>query len=281
MSLTRTFAQVDVFSSRPLLGNPVAVVLEGSGLDSTQMQRFTSWTNLSEATFVTAPTHPDADYAVRIFTGDRELPFAGHPTLGTCHAWLAAGGRPRGELITQECGGGLIGIRRDEADGALYFAAPERRRTGPLDGADIDAIAQGLGVARSEIVDHQWCENGPPWQAVLLRSATQVLALHPDAAQLAGRYVGVVAAHQPDADTQFEVRAFFPAAHGLGEDPVTGSLNAAIGQWLIGSGLAPERYRVAQGTRLGRAGRVSVERVDGTVWTGGQCVTVLEGTVRL
>jgi PhzF family phenazine biosynthesis protein len=268
---------VDVFSATPLLGNPVAVVLDGNGLDDAQMQRFAAWTNLSEATFVTGARHPDANYAVRIFTGSRELPFAGHPTLGTCHAWLAAGGTPRDEVIVQECGIGLVRVRRS-ADGALSFAAPERRRSGPLDDADVDAIARALAVPREEIVDHQWCDNGPPWQTLLLRSAEQVRALRPRGAQLADRFVGVVA---PQPSGGYEVRAFFPTAFGIGEDPVTGSLHAAIGQWLIGAGLAPERYRATQGGSLGRAGQVTVELADGTVWVGGQCTTVLRGTADL
>jgi PhzF family phenazine biosynthesis protein len=281
MSSGRSFAQVDVFSSRSLLGNPVAVVLDGDGLDARQMQRFTAWTNLSEATFVTRPGHPEADYAVRIFTGSRELPFAGHPTLGTCHAWLAAGGSPRGEVIIQECGIGLVRIRADETGSALFFAAPERRRSGPLDAADVNAISRGLGVPGSDIVDHQWCDNGPPWQTLLLRSTAQLRAVRPRGDQLAGRFVGVVAPQPPGADGAFEVRAFFPTALGIGEDPVTGSLHAAIGQWLIEAGRAPEHYRATQGGCVGRAGQVTVERIDDTVWIGGHCATVLQGIAAL
>jgi PhzF family phenazine biosynthesis protein len=272
---------VDVFTAVPLLGNPVAVVLDPEGLTTEQMQAFTDWTNLSEATFVGPPTHPDADYSVRIFTSGRELPFAGHPTLGTCHAWLAAGGAPKGEAVVQECGVGLVPIRLDPGTGALSFRAPERRRSGPLDEADVDLIARGLGIDREDIVDHQWCDNGPPWQAVMLRSAADVLDLQPGSALLDGLFVGVIGPHPSGAATQFEVRAFFPTVHGLAEDPVTGSLNAALGQWLIGSGLAGAGYTAAQGTRLGRAGRVRVERVDGGVWVGGHSVTVLEGTATI
>ena len=281
MSAGRPFAQVDVFAAEPLRGNPVAVVLEADGLDAGRMQRLADWTNLSETTFVTAPTRPEADYAVRIFTGARELPFAGHPTLGTAHAWLEAGGRPHGEEIVQECGVGLVRLRRGPAEGQLSFAAPPPRRTGPLDEAELGVLADGLGIGRADIVDSSWCDNGPPWQAILLGSAAQVLAVDPDPGILTGRFVGVVGAHEPGADTQFEVRAFFPAAHGLGEDPVTGSLNAAAAQWLVGAGHAPARYTVAQGTRLGRRGRVDIEVVDGTVWVGGHCTTVLRGTAAL
>lgn len=281
MSRSRAFAQVDVFTEVAMMGNPVAVVLDGEDLPTEQMQRFTDWTNLSEATFVVAPTHPDADYAVRIFTAGRELPFAGHPTLGTCHAWLAAGGVPQRESVVQQCGVGLVAIRRDQASGALSFRAPDRQRSGPLDDAALDAIVRGLRLGHADVVDHQWCDNGPPWQTVMLRSAADVLAIQPDATALTGLFVGVIGPHPVDAEADFEVRGFFPTAQGLGEDPVTGSLNAAIGQWLFGSGRRPDRYVAAQGTRLGRAGRVTVTRVDDAVWVGGQCATVLHGTATL
>lgn len=288
----RPFLQVDVFTATPYLGNPLAVVLDGQGLSTEQMQAFTDWTNLSECTFVLPPSTQGraagADYRVRIFCPGRELPFAGHPTLGTAHAWLRAGGKPRGEQVVQECGVGLVAIRRDGP--RLAFAAPALRRSGPLDKADVALIARGLGVARDDIVAHQWCDNGPGWRGVMLRSAEQVLALKPDAAVLAGLdigvvgprgKVGVVGASDEDG-IAFEVRAFFPGHGGLAEDPVTGSLNAALAQWLIGAGLAPERYVASQGTALRRAGRVHIERVaDGTVWVGGESVTCVHGTVRL
>lgn len=283
----RRFAQVDVFTATPLLGNPVAVVLDSDGLTTEQMQRFTDWTNLSEATFLVPPTHPEADYAVRIFTAGRELPFAGHPTLGTCHAWLAAGGVPRGAVVVQECGAGLVPVRRS-VDGDLAFAAPERLRSGPLGEDEVATIADGLGVPRDDVVDHAWCDNGPPWQTVLLRSADDVLAVRPRADVLGQRFVGVVGLHTAASgggshggDVALEVRGFFPGPGGFAEDPVTGSLNAAVGQWLIGSGRLPERYVGTQGTALGRAGRVAVERAAGQVWVGGGTVTVLEGTAAL
>lgn len=285
----RAFAQVDVFTATPYKGNPLAVVLDGTGLDTGAMQAFTDWTNLSECTFVLPPTVPEADYRVRIFCPGRELPFAGHPTLGTAHAWLQAGGRPRGEQLVQECGVGLVPIRIDGA--RLAFAAPPLRREGPLDEADVALIARGLGVDRQEIVAHSWCDNGPGWRAVMLGSAEQVLALRPDPAVLAGLdigvvgprgKVGVVGAQAAGLDSLFEVRAFFPGNNGLTEDPVTGSLNAALAQWLIGSGRAPQRYVAAQGTALNRAGRVHVEQVpDGTVWIGGESVTCVQGRVAL
>ena len=285
----RAFAQVDVFTATPYKGNPLAVVLDGTGLDTEAMQAFTDWTNLSECTFVLPPTVPEADYRVRIFCPGRELPFAGHPTLGTAHAWLQAGGRPRGPHLVQECGVGLVPIRIDGA--RLAFAAPPLRRDGPLDEADVALIARGLGVDRQDIVAHSWCDNGPGWRAVMLGSAEQVLALRPDPAVLAGLdigvvgprgKVGVVGAQAAGLDSLFEVRAFFPGNNGLTEDPVTGSLNAALAQWLIGAGMAPPRYVAAQGTALQRAGRVHIERDDsGTVWVGGHSVTCVTGTVVL
>ena len=275
----RPFAQVDVFTAVPYLGNPLAVVLDGSGLSTEQMQAFTDWTNLSEATFVLPPTQPDADYAVRIFCPGRELPFAGHPTLGTCHAWLQMGGVPKGRDVVQECGVGLVKIQRQGT--RLSFAAPALRRGGPLDEADVQLIAKGLGLNRSDILHHAWCDNGPQWRGVMLASAEQLLALKPDAKLLQGLDIGVVAL-LTTGDAQFEVRAFFPGNNGLTEDPVTGSLNAAMGQWLMGEGLAPDSYVVSQGTCLGRAGRVHMQRDEqNQVWVGGESVTCIEGSVLL
>lgn len=275
---SHAFRQVDVFTATPLLGNPVAVVHDAEGITTEQMHAFTSWTNLSEATFLLEPTDAAADYRVRIFCPGRELPFAGHPTLGTCHAWLEAGGVPQGDVIVQECGAGLVRIRRN--GDVLAFAAPPLQRSGPLDEADVDRIARGLGLTRADIVDHQWCDNGPGWQAVLLEAAEQVLAIKPDPAILAGLDVGVIGPH-PAGDVDVEVRAFFPGNSGLTEDPVTGSLNAALAQWLIGSGRLPESYIAAQGTAMGRAGRVHVERVGVDIWIGGRCVTVIDGQVAI
>lgn len=278
----RPFQQVDVFTETPYLGNPLAVVLDGSGLSTETMQQFTDWTNLSECTFVLPPTAEGqaagADYRVRIFCPGRELPFAGHPTLGTCHAWLKAGGQARGEHVVQECGVGLVRIRRDGA--RLAFAAPPLRRSGPLDEADVALIARGLGLSRDDIVGHAWCENGPPWRGVMLRSAEQVLTVRPDATVLAGLEIGLVGPQPAGSDTAFEVRAFFHGHQALSEDPVTGSLNAAVAQWLIGAGLAPDRYVAAQGTAMGRAGRVHIERdAGGTIWVGGASVTCISGQV--
>ena len=289
MSRARPFQQVDVFTDTACLGNPLAVVLDGSGLSTEEMQRFTDWTNLSECTFVLPPTAEGraagADYRVRIFCPGRELPFAGHPTLGTCHAWLQAGNPTQTPgMVVQECGVGLVRIRQTTVSDRtrLAFAAPPLRRNGPLDEPSVERIARGLGVQRDEIVAHAWCDNGPGWQAVMLADADRVRSLRPDPALLAGLEVGVVAPQTPGLDTALEVRAFFPGNNGVAEDPVTGSLNAALAQWLIGAGLAPERYVAAQGTVLGRAGRVHVERdADGTVWIGGDSVSCIRGEVTL
>ena len=275
----RPFAQVDVFTTVPYLGNPLAVVLDGTGLSTEQMQAFTDWTNLSEATFVLPPTQREADYSVRIFCPGRELPFAGHPTLGTCHAWLQAGGVPKGRDVVQECGVGLVNIQRQGT--RLAFAAPPLRRGGPLDEADVQLIAKGLGVARSDVLHHAWCDNGPKWRGVMLASAEQLLALKPDPERLKGLDIGVVAP-LTKGEAQFEVRAFFPGNNGLAEDPVTGSLNAAMGQWLMGAGLAPNSYVASQGACLARAGRVYVNRDEqNQVWVGGESVTCIEGSVKL
>jgi len=287
----RAFKQVDVFTAQPYLGNPLAVVLDGSGLCTEEMQHFTNWTNLSEATFLLPPTQDGADYRVRIFCPGRELPFAGHPTLGSCHAWLQAGGTPKGQYVIQECGAGLVKLRRD-AD-RLAFAAPPLKKSGPLPEADLVLIARGLGVDRADILHHAWCDNGPNWRGVMLRSAQQVLALKPDGQVLAGLDIGVVGPHgkvgvvgahsaqAPGSECAFEVRAFFPGNNAMAEDPVTGSLNAALAQWLIGAGLAPPQYIVSQGTALGRAGRVHVTQDGDDIWIGGGSVTCIDGTVML
>jgi PhzF family phenazine biosynthesis protein len=281
----RPFKQVDVFTETPYRGNPLAVVLDGTGLSTETMQHFTDWTNLSECTFVLPPTDEGhaagADYRVRIFCPGRELPFAGHPTLGTCHAWLQAGGQPRApQHVVQECGVGLVRIQRDGE--RLAFAAPPLRRSGPLDEADVVLIARGLGLSRDDIVAHAWCENGPPWRGVMLRSAAQVLAVRPDATMLAGLEIGLVGPQPAGSDTAFEVRAFFHGHQTLSEDPVTGSLNAAVAQWLIGAGMAPPSYIASQGTAMARAGRVHIDRdADGTIWVGGASVTCITGEVAL
>jgi PhzF family phenazine biosynthesis protein len=277
--MKRRFQQLDVFGSTPYSGNPLGVVLDADGLSTEAMQRYTDWANLSECSFLLPPTVAGADYRVRIFCPGRELPFAGHPTLGSCQAWLNAGGQPRGEFIVQECGVGLVRIRREGA--SLAFAAPVLRRGGALSDSDRDRLTRALGLQPADVRAAAWCDNGPPWQALLLRSAAQVLALQPDRAALHGLDVGVIGPHPSTAEVAYEVRAFFTTAQGVTEDPVTGSLNAALAQWLIGAGLAPERYVAAQGTALGRAGRVQVARDGADIWVGGRSALCIEGTVDL
>jgi PhzF family phenazine biosynthesis protein len=278
--MPRPFAQVDVFTEVPYRGNPVAVVLAADGLGDDDMQRFAHWTNLSETTFVLAPQAAGADYRVRIFTTSRELPFAGHPTLGTCHAWLEAGGTPRraGEIV-QECGAGLVTVRRTEA--GLAFAAPPLVRAGPVGEPLARRIADVLHIGRDEIVDLQWADNGPGWVAVLLASADAVLAVKPgDAGDLD---IGIAGPYPPGSPEALEVRALFSKGDGTsGEDPVTGSLNASLGQWLISAGRVSAPYVASQGTVLGRRGRVHVSRdADGQVWVGGGTVTCISGSVAL
>lgn len=275
------FKQVDVFSSVALKGNPVAVVLNADSLSDTQMADFARWTNLSETTFVLKPQNPDADYRLRIFTTLNELPFAGHPTLGSCHAWLEAGGVPRGQEIVQECAAGLIRLRRQA--GQLAFTAPPLLRTGAVEGDLLQRICRGLGIEAQAVVQARWVDNGPGWVALMLRDREQVLALEPDYSQLLGLSIGVVAPWQPELDgdeAQFEVRAFC-AGEGMPEDPVTGSLNAGLAQWLIADGLAPTRYVVSQGTAMGRAGRVSIEQIGDDIWVGGAAVTCISGQLTL
>ncbi len=274
----RRFQLVDVFHGGPFSGNPLAVVLDAEGLSTEEMQRIARWLNLSETAFLLPPTTSAADYRVRIFTLERELPFAGHPTLGSCHAWLVAGGRPRSEdEIVQECGAGLVRICRRE--GLLAFAAPPLVRSGPVDGATLRTIETVLRIDRSRLVDAQWADNGPGWVAVLLESAEEVLALEP-LKQFPSRVeIGVVGPYPAASPVAFELRAFFSDHQGnLVEDPVTGSLNASVAQWLLSSGRARAPYVASQGTRLGRAGRVVIDQDrEGTVWVGGRTTTCFAG----
>lgn len=277
--MTRRYTEVDVFTETPLLGNPLAVVHDAQGLSEAQMQAFARWTNLSETTFLWPPTDPSADYRVRIYTPHRELPFAGHPTLGSCHAWLEAGGVAREPgTVVQQCAAGLIRVRRDGA--RLAFAAPPRLRSGALEGEVLAQIRTALGLQASDIVAHQWVDNGPGWCAVQLASADVVLGLQPHWAALRGLKLGVVGAHAAGGEAQFEVRALIGEGAGY-EDPVTGSLNAALAQWLIGSGTAPDRYVASQGAKLQRAGRVHVTREADTIWIGGGSVSCVRGEVAL
>lgn len=274
----RTFRQVDVFTAEPLLGNPVAVVHDADGLSDDQMRAFARWTNLSETTFLLEPTDPSADYRLRIFTPSEELPFAGHPTLGSAHAWLEAGGVAAGEQVVQECGVGLVRLRSEA--GRLAFAAPDLIRSGPVDEDRIVGIAGALGIDRGQILDAAWCDNGPGWIGVRLASAEQVLAVTPDFTALTER-VGLVGPHPSGGPHAIEVRAFLPHDTGITEDPVTGSLNAALAQWLAGEEL-PTSYVASQGTVLQRAGRVHVDTADdGTIWVGGDTLTTIRGTLTI
>ena len=270
-----SFRQVDVFSSKALLGNPLAVVIGADALTASKMAAFARWTNLSETTFLLQPRSADADYRVRIFTPVAELPFAGHPTLGSCHVWLSSGGSPKSGDIVQECEAGLIHIRRDNE--RLSFEAPELRRSGPVELDILTRAIKGLRLTSDDIIDANWVDNGPGWLAVLLRSRADVLALRPDFAILSGLRVGVVATWDPTKDgrdADFEVRAFSAAGF---EDPVTGSLNAGIAHWLIGNGIAPSSYIASQGTVLRREGRVHVEKIEDQIWIGGDVTTCIEG----
>jgi PhzF family phenazine biosynthesis protein len=274
----RPLNQVDVFTATPYSGNPVAVVLESAGLDTDEMQRFATWMNLSETTFVLPAEDPDADYRVRIFTPVAELPFAGHPTLGTCHAWLSNGGRPKrdGDVV-QQCAAGLISVR--PTPNGLAFAAPPLVRSGPVEEQLVQRAASVLGIDRAEVLDAEWADNGPGWVAVLLESADAVLALRPGFVDLD---LGVVGPYPDGSPEAFEVRAFFPKDGSTVEDPVTGSLNASLAQWLLRTGRADSPYVVSQGTALGRSGRVHVSRdPDGEIWVAGGTVTCVTGQVEL
>ena len=271
------FRQVDVFSATPLAGNPVAVVHDAEGLTDRQLQDFANWTNLSETTFLLPSTTPEADYRLRIFTPSAELPFAGHPTIGSAHAWLEAGGTPAtADAVVQECGAGLVTLRRTGP--RLAFEAPPLVRSGPVSAEDRARIVRALAIEDDAVVDMAWIDNGPGWVGVLLRDADAVLALEPDWGAFGDLDIGVVGPRQ-GADTACEVRAFCPGI-GVVEDPVTGSLNAGVGQWLAGSVL-PASYVAAQGTALGRTGRVHVERDGDTVWVGGDATTVIRGEVAI
>ncbi|CRM00576.1 PhzF family phenazine biosynthesis protein [Pseudomonas asgharzadehiana] len=278
---TFDFKQLDVFSSVPLKGNPLAVVLGADSLSDQQMADFANWTNLSETTFLLTPRDPRADYRVRIFTTVQELPFAGHPTLGSCHAWLKAGGVPKGEVIIQECEVGLVHIRRQGDE--LAFIAPPLLRSGPVQDDVLERVRQGLNLAPQAIVRSQWVDNGAGWLAVMLADRQAVLDVQPDYARLLGLAVGVIGPCNPahdDVNAQFEVRGFI-AGDGAPEDPATGSLNAGVAQWLLGEELAPEHYVVSQGTVLGRAGRIRIERQGENIWVGGAVAVCIEGRLQL
>ena len=272
------FQQVDVFAEKPLEGNALAVISDADDLTEAQMAALARWTNLSETTFVLRPTHPEADYRVRIFTPQRELPFAGHPTLGTCHVWLDNGGKARGEYIVQECAAGLVRIRHGA--GPLAFAAPPLVRSGAVETSVLQQIARALGIDLARIRASNWVDNGPGWVGVLLSSREEVLALQVDYAVLDGLNLGVIGPWAGEgAEADVEVRAFMGGE--FAEDPVTGSLNASLAQWLIGAGELPERYVASQGTVIGRRGRVSIWRSGNNVWVGGPVQTCVVGQISI
>jgi len=268
---------IDVFGSAPLRGNPLAVVTGGEALDAAQMLALTQWLGFSETTFLLPPEDTDADYKVRIFYPAGELPFAGHPTLGSCHAWLAAGGVPaRGDVVVQECGVGLVEVRRD--GDRLAFAAPPLTRTGPLSDAERAEAVRIAGVREEWVVEAVHVANGPQWQLLRLRSDADVLAAKPVARAPAGTDVGLAGPIAGGA-AQWELRAFFANQHGaMVEDPVTGSFNAGVAMHLFASGLATGSYRAAQGRVTGADGLVTCEQAaDGRVWIGGRCATIAAG----
>ncbi|HTT88824.1 MAG TPA: PhzF family phenazine biosynthesis protein [Acidimicrobiales bacterium] len=272
----RPFMQVDVFTGTPYFGNPVGVVLDATGVDDDEMQRVAAWANLSETTFVFPPTTAAADYRVRIFTTANELPFAGHPTLGTAHAWLAHSGDNK-EALTQQCAAGLVRVRKGK--GGLAFAAPPMVRSGPVEEALVDRLARSLNVDRADVVDAQWVDNGPGWVALMLKDASSVLALRPGPVE---GPVGVVGAYPPGDGPAYEVRAFLPNDGGTTEDPVTGSLNASLAEWLTSTGRFEPPYVASQGAARGRKGLAYIEQdEDGTIWVGGGTVTCIEGHVRI
>lgn len=287
---SRRFSQVDVFGSGPCSGNPVAVVLDAGEMGDEEMQRFARWTNLAETTFVLPPARAEADYRVRIFTPVLELPFAGHPTLGTCHAWLQGGGEPRnsGEIV-QECEAGLVRIRPKESSprsspripgtSALAFAAPPLVRSGPASGEDVAKVAAALGVDADEMLAVEWVDNGPGWIAALFESAERVLELKPGALDFD---LGAVGFHPPGSEAAIEIRAWAPVNGLAAEDPVTGSLNASVAQWLLGNGRLTAPYLATQGTAIDRAGRIEISQDgDGTIWVGGRAETVISGSVEI
>lgn len=274
------FLQVDVFAGAAFKGNPLAVVVDADALSDMDMAQIANWTNLSETTFLLKPTSPEADYRVRIFTPDRELPFAGHPTLGTAHVWRALGGVAKAEMLVQECGVGLVNLR--EVGGVFAFAAPPCQRTGPVDARDLARVTRALNITERDVAAAQWTDNGPGWLSVLLRDRASVLALRPDWSIWGDLKVGVVGPWDPQrdgTDADFEVRAFFSSGDFCVEDPVTGSLNAGLAQWLIKSGRAPSAYKARQGTALNRVGCVDVTAHGEDIWIGGEVVTRIQGVI--
>lgn len=280
--MDRRIRIVDVFGDRPLAGNQLAVMIDSEGISAEEMLEITRWIDFSETTFLSPPTSEEADYAVRIFTPAGELPFAGHPTLGSCHVWQTLADESRDEIV-QECGAGLVPLRR--SGDTISFAAPALLREGPVDPVEVAGIAALLGVGPSDILDASWVDNGPGWVGILLADADAVLALEPDYARHpegASLDIGVVGLYPEDAEFRYEVRAFFAGARGeMREDPVTGSLNASVAQWLIGSGRVEAPYLASQGSRVGRSGRITISVDDDSVWVGGRVFDIIDGEFRI
>ncbi|ASN19951.1 PhzF family phenazine biosynthesis protein [Arthrobacter sp. YN] len=276
---TRPFSQVDVFAPGPRAGNPVAVVHHADGLSSEQMQNFANWMNLSETTFLLTPTDSAADYRLRIFTPRAEVPFAGHPTLGSAHAWLENGGKPHedGQLI-QECGAGLVTIRRTDTE--LSFQAPPLTKSGPVEPTLLDQAIASLGIDAGQVLGSNWVDNGPGWLGIRLASARQVLDLRPDFNAMGHLNMGVIGAYYNGEPADFEVRTFAPG-HGVNEDPVTGSVNAGLAQWLHSEGIVDGSYSVQQGTVLGRGGQLTITSEADAIWVGGSSRTIINGHIRL
>jgi PhzF family phenazine biosynthesis protein len=276
--MDRRFRQVDVFGVDSFSGNPVAVILDSDGLTDNELRAFSAWTNLSECTFLYPPTDSRADYRVRIFAQNTELPFAGHPTLGTARAWLDAGGTPsQPNLIIQECTAGLVPIRI-EGD-LLAFNAPPRIRSGPVAEDLLNSLIEILGVTRDQVVDSEWLDNGPGWVGILLDSAESVLKIRPNASSHPGRWdIGIIGPYAAGSEFAFEVRAFFTeGSEPLREDPITGSLNASAAEWLLSKNRVAAPYVASQGSAIGRNGRVYISEEDGKIWVGGNTKVTLSG----
>lgn len=282
MTQQRRFIQCDVFSSIPTRGNALAVVVDGDGISDEQMSAFARWTNLAETTFLQAPTDASADYKVRILTPTREMPFAGHPTLGSCAAWLQSGGVPKQPgMVRQECGVGIVEI--DISGEVPAFIAPPTKIEA-MPEVDFEKICNELKLDRSTIVRSARLDNGPVWQAFELSSAQAVLDADSSLIRWPEvRAVGLIGPHLPGSECDFEVRMLAPSS-GMSEDPITGSLNSALAHWRLSLGLLESSIVVAQGTRIDRAGRVYIDpdaAVPGRVRIGGYSHILVEGTVQL
>ena len=279
---SRRFIQCDVFSPIPTQGNALAVVVDGQGLSEEKMQRFAAWTNLAETTFLLPPDDSAADYRVRIFTPTREMPFAGHPTLGSCAAWLHTGGTPREQdIVRQECGVGIVEIDISQENILAFMAPPTKIQ--PLPADQFDAIVERLAIPRDSILHTVQLDNGPIWQVLQLNSAQAVLAVDSSRVRWpAFKAIGLIGAHPPEAECDYEVRMLAPSS-GMSEDPITGSLNAAIAHWMHAEGRLPGSITIAQGTSIGRHGRVSIRPgKDGNgIQVGGQVHILIEGKVTL